>query len=172
MPIVSSDIKFILSGGAANTDPNAALGGDISTDGSGVITTDVVNNLWDNVSGAESAAGDIEYRAIFVKNTHGSITLTGAKVWISSNTTSADDTVAIALADEGIADSIETIPDESTAPTGPTFSSPSSFGAGLSLGDLADGEAFGVWIRRTVTAEAAAANNNPYTLSVQGETAA
>jgi hypothetical protein len=109
MPIVASDIKFRLSGGASNTDPNAALGGAMSTAGGGLITTDVLNNVWDNVSGAEASAGDIEYRAIFIENGHGSITLTGAKVWVSSNTTSADDEVDIALADEGIASTIETI---------------------------------------------------------------
>ena len=172
MAILASDIKFILSGGATNTDPDAALGGDISTDGGGVITTDQLNNLWDNVSGDEASAGDTEYRGIFIKNTHGSLTLTGAKVWISSNTTSSDDTVEIALADEGIANSIETIANESTAPSGPSFSAPSSFGAGLSLGDLDAGDAHGLWIKRIVSSSASAANANPYTLSVKGETAA
>lgn len=172
MPIVASDIKYILSGGASNTDPTAALGGAISTAGGGVITTDVLNNLWDNVSGAESSAGDTEYRAIFIKNTHGSLTLTGAKIWISSNTTSGDDTIEIALADEGIANTIETIANEGTAPSGPTFSAPTSFGTGLTLGNLTAGSAHGVWVKRIVNSSAAAANANPYTLSVQGETAA
>lgn len=172
MPIVASDIKFVVSGGASNVDPNAALGGAISTQAGGIITTDVINNVWDDVSGAESSAGDIEYRAVFIKNTHGTLTYTAAKVWISSNTTSADDTVDIALADEGINNTIETIANESTAPVGPSFSAPTSFATGLSLGNLAAGQAYGIWIRRTVTAGAQAANANPYTLSVQGETAA
>lgn len=172
MPIAASDIQYRLSGGTGNTDPNAALGGGISTAGGGLITTDTLNNVWDNVSGAESSAGDIEYRAIFIKNNHGSLTLTGAKVWISANTTSANDEVDIALADEGINNTIETIANESTAPSGPTFSHPTTFGGGLSLGNLAAGQAHGIWIRRTVDASAAAANANPYTLSVQGETAA
>jgi hypothetical protein len=172
MAIVASDIKFILSGGAGNTSPAAALGGAISTAGGGVITTDTLNNVWDDVSGAESSAGDTEYRAIFVKNTHGSLTLTGAKVWISSNTTSTDDTIEIALAGEGINNTIETVANESTAPAGETFSAPSSFAGGLSIGNLAAGQAHGVWIKRIVSAAAAAANANPYTLSVQGETAA
>lgn len=172
MPIVASDIQYRLSGGTSNTDPNAALGGAISTAGGGLITTDTLNNVWDNVSGAESSSGDTEYRAIFIKNNHGSLTLTGAKVWISSNTTSADDTIEIALADEGINNTIETIANESTAPSGPSFSAPTSFGTGLSLGNLANGQAHGIWIKRIVSAAAAAANANPYTLSVQGETAA
>lgn len=172
MPIVASDIQYRLSGGAANTSPAASLGGAISTAGGGLITTDTLNNVWDDVSGAESSSGDTEYRAIFVKNNHGSLTLTGAKIWISSNTTSADDTIEIALAGEGINNTIETVANESTAPTGETFSAPTTFAGGLSLGNLAAGQAHGIWIKRIVSAAAAAANANPYTLSVQGETAA
>lgn len=173
MPIVASDIIFRLSGGAANTDPNASLGGAITTGGGlSIITTDSLNNVWDDVSGAESSAGDTEYRAIFIKNNHGTLTYTGAKVWISSNTTSADDTIEIALADEGINNTIETIANESTAPVGPTFSAPTTFAGGLSLGNLAAGQAHGIWIKRIVNTNAQAANANPYTLSVQGETAA
>ena len=172
MPIAASDIQYRLSGGAGNTDPNAALGGAISTAGGGLITTDTLNNVWDNVSGAESSSGDTEYRAIFVKNNHGSLTLTGAKVWISSQTPSSDTSIEIALAGEGINNTIETIANESTAPSGETFSAPSSFGAGLSLGNLAAGQAHGVWIKRIVGSSAAAANADAYTLSVQGETAA
>lgn len=172
MPIVAGDIVFRLSGGASNTDPNASLGGAMSTVGGGVISTDVLNNLWDNVSGAESSSGDTEYRAFFVENTHGSLTLQGAKIWISSDTTSADDEVDIALAGEGVASTIETVADESTAPSGETFSHPTTFAGGLTIGDLAAGEEHGIWVRRTVQAAAAAANANPYTLSVQGETAA
>lgn len=172
MPIVASDIKFILSGGGTNVDPNAALGGAISTQAGAIITTDTLNNVWDDVSGGESSTGDTEYRAIFVKNTHGTLTYTGAKIWISSNTTSADDTIEIALADEGINNTIETIADESTPPSGPTFSAPNSFGTGLTLGNITAGSAHGVWIKRIVNSSAQAANANPYTLSVQGETAA
>jgi hypothetical protein len=172
MPIVASDIVFRLSGGAANTAPASSLGGARSTAGGGVIVTDTLNNVWDDVSGAESSAGDTEYRGIYVLNNHGSLTLTAAKIWISSNTTSADDTIEIALAGEGAGGTMETIANESTAPIGESFSAPSSFAAGLSLGNLTAGQHYGIWIKRIVTAAASAANANPYTLSVQGETAA
>lgn len=172
MAIVAGDIQFRVSGGAANTDPNAALGGAISTAGGGLITTDVLNNVWDDVSGAESSSGDTEYRGLFVKNNHGSLTYTGAKIWISSNTTSTDDTIEIALADEALANTIETIANESTAPVGPAFSAPTTFAGGLTLGNIGPGQAQGIWVKRIVSAAAQAANANPYTLSVQGETAA
>ena len=172
MPIVASDIKFRLSGGASNTDPNAALGGAMSTDAGGIITTDVLNNLWDNVSGTEAGAGDTEYRGIYIRNEHGSLTYTSPVIWISSNTTSGDDTIEIALADEAVDATMEVIGDESTAPTGPSFSAPSSKGAGLALGSLGVNSFKGVWVKRIVNSSASAANANPYTLSVEGETAA
>lgn len=154
MPIVTGDIKKYLSGGAANADPNAALGGAIS---SVEIVDDTASNLFDTVTVTESSAGDIEYRAFFVKNTHATLTYEDVTIYISTNTPSVDTTVAIAIADEAVGvDTIETIADESTAPVGPTFSSPSTAASGLVIGDMAPGEMKGIWVRWTVTAGASA----------------
>jgi hypothetical protein len=167
MPIAASDIKKYLSGGAANSDPNASLGGQIS---STEITDNTLHNLFDKVTGPEAEAGDIEYRAIFIKNTHATLTYEDVVVYISSNTPSADTTVAIALADEAVGtDTIETVANESTAPVGPTFSSPSSAGTGLSIGNIAPGEMKGIWVRWTVT-EGAAAVLDEVTIAVSGNT--
>lgn len=171
MAILSTDIDFFLSGGAGNSDPNASLGGIISTT---QITNDSDNNIFDDVTGDEAAAGDIEYRAIFVGNSHGSLTLQSSKIWIESNTTSGDDTIAIALAGEGVqvSGSIETIANESTAPIGETFSEPANKAAGLTIGDIASGSEQGIWLRRTVNSSAAALNGNAFTLRVEGDTLA
>jgi len=172
MPITASDINYRLSGGAGNTSPNASLGGAMSTVGGGVITTAVLNNLFDNVSGAEAAAGDIEYRGIYIENAHGSLTWEAVVAWIDSVTTSADDEFDIALADEAVGAAMETITDESTAPVGPSFTRPVSKGTGLSIGNIAFGLYKGIWIRRTVTAGAAAINNNSGSIRCEGDTAA
>lgn len=172
MPILSSEIEFRLSGGASNTDPNASLGGAMSTVGGGLITTAVLNNLWDDVSGDESAAGDTEYRCIYVRNANASLTLSSAVLWIQSVSTSPDTTFALALAGEGKGGTAETVANESTAPTGETFTSPTSKGAGLSLGNLANGEFYPVWIRRVVGSGASAFNNDSVTLRVEGDTPA
>jgi hypothetical protein len=97
MAITASDIEYRLSGGAANTSPAAALGGAMSTAGGGVITSAALNNLWDDVSGAEAAAGDIEYRCIYVKNAHGSLTWQSVVIWIDSLTSDADTEFDIGL---------------------------------------------------------------------------
>jgi len=169
MPIAPGDIDFFLSGGAANSDPNASLGGAKS---STQVTAATLHNLFDRVTGDEGDAGDIEYRCIYVQNSHGSLTLQSAVLWIQTNTPSGDTTVAIALGGEGNGGTAETIANENTAPSGESFSSPSSKGTGLSLGDLDAGEFYPIWIRRTVTAGAAAYDSDSVLLRVEGDTAA
>lgn len=173
MPIASSDIKYYLSGGAANVDPNAALGGARSTAGGGLITTDVLNNVWDNVSGDDSAAGDTEYRCIYIDNQNGTLTLTNPIIWIQSNTANANTDISIGLGSSAVDGTEQTIANENTAPTGGvTFSAAASKGAGVALGNLAPNQHRAVWIKRVVTLGASASNNDAYTLIVEGETAA
>lgn len=162
MPIVSTDIKFRLSGGASNTDPAAALGGDKSS-------TDAASTIFDDVSSAEATAGDIEYRCVYVHNNHGSLTLQGAKVWIQTQTPSADTDVAIGLGSSAVNGTEQTVANEGTAPTSVTFSAPSSFAGGLTIGDIPAGQHKAVWVRRTVNAGAAAASDS-FALRVQGDT--
>lgn len=171
MPIASTDIDFHLSGGAGNSDPNASLGGVISTT---QIVNNSDNNIFDDVTGDEASAGDIEYRAIFVANAHGSLTLQNSVIWIESNTTSTSDTIAISKATEGVQASgnIQTIANESTAPSGQTFSEPANKAAGLVLGNIPSGSEHGIWLRRTVSAGAGAINANAFTLKCEGDTVA
>lgn len=232
-----ADFKFILSGGAANTDPAAALGGAISTAsggvvlsqsitastiggvtyddaagngiGSGIVTytnsgttlqwtppsgaigpavnigsngtytvygadglghvkvtvvaaslpgTDAsqspivanqTNKVFDDIAVVESTGGDIEYRCVYVKNAHATDAMTGVKIWISADTPGAD-TLAIGLDAGGLNATAVTIANENTAPTGVSFSAPSSEGTALSMGSLAAGDYYALWVRRTV----------------------
>lgn len=165
MPIINTDIQYRMSGGAANSDPAAALGGAMSS------TAFTANSIFDDVSSAEATAGDAEYRCFYVRNGHATLTLTSAKVFIQAQTSSADTDIAIALGGEGVNGTAETVGNEGTAPTGESFSQPASYAAGLSLGDLAPGDYYPVWVRRTVNAGAAAATDT-WTIRVQGDTAA
>jgi len=174
MPITATDINFYLSGGATNTNPNASLGGAISTT---QITDATLNNLFDDVTGAESSAGDTEYRCFYVKNDHATLTWQTVVAWIASNTPSPGTTVDIGLDPAGVGDGATTgvattIADEGTAPTGVTFSAPASAAAGLAIGNIPPGQAIAVWVRRTVSAGAAAYNNDQVTIQFQGDTAA
>lgn len=163
MPIVSSDIQYRMSGGAANSDPDAALGGAESSN------SFATNAIFDDVSSAEASAGDTEYRCFYVHNNHATLTLQSAKIWIQTQTPSGDTDIAIALGGEGLNGTAETVANENTAPSGETFSQPSSFAGGLSLGSLAPGDRYPVWVRRTVNAGAAGANDS-WAIRVQGDT--
>lgn len=173
MAITASDIKFYLSGGTSNTDVNASIGGAISTT---EVVDNSLHNLFDKTLGTESTAGDTEYRCIYIKNTHASLELELAKVWISTNTSSPANVIAIALDGAGKGGTAETETDENVAPTGETFTQPSSYSNGLSLDGggtgLGAGVAYPIWIRRTIAAGQVAVDNVTFILSVQGDTAA
>lgn len=162
MAIVSTDIKYRLSGGAANSNPAASLGGAKSS-------TDVPAGIFDDVSSAEASAGAVEYRCVYVHNNHGTLSLLGAKLWIQANTPSGDTDIAVGLGASGLNGAETAVANETSAPAGVSFSTPSAFASGLSLGDLPSGQHFAVWVRRTVTAGAAATSDS-FTLRVQGDT--
>lgn len=167
MPIVSTDVKYFYSGGAANSNPNASLGGVKS---SVEWPGGTINDLWDNISGPENAESDVEYRLVYVQNNHATLTLQTARVFVQSQVAGGAD-IAIALADEGVSATAETIADEDTAPVGPVFSTPTTYAGGLSLGNLAPGAYYGIWIRRTA-ANTAAVSSDGATIRTQGDTAA
>ena len=162
MPIVSADIQYRLSGGAANSSAAASLGGAKSS-------TAVPSGLFDDVTSAESSAGDTEYRCFYVHNNHGSLSLQNAVIWISANTTG--NRIAIGVGSAAINGTEQTVADEQTAPTSVTFSQPASKGAGLSLGTIPAGQHKAVWIRRTIAASTGASNDT-YTIRAEGDTAA
>ena len=166
--ITSTDILFLLSGGAANSDTDASLGGVVS---STEIVDDTVNNLFALAGAAEADAGSVKYRGFFVKNDHATLTLTAPKIYISSNTTSPTTAVTVALASE-TGSPMDTIADEDTAPDpAVTFVTAVDFDNGLSLGDLAPGEVKGVWVKWTVDASTDAIED-AMTFTVKGETEA
>lgn len=167
MAVLNTEIKFYLSGGAANSDANASLGGAKS---STEITSAQLHNLFDVVTSAEASAGDTEYRCIYVENTNGTDSLLSSAAYISSNTPSADTTVDIGLGTSAIDGTEQTVANESTAPAGVTFSAPATLGAGLSIGDLTAGQHKAIWVRRTVNAAANAYNNDTATINVGGDT--
>ncbi len=181
MPIVQADIKIkfsVKTGSAGNSTAGTAagsLGKYISTT---EITTNVLNNLFDDISGDENANSTVDYRCIFVHNSHATLTLLGTVVWISAEVANG---ASIAIAIDDLAASVigsssaqaDEITNETTAPGSGvgSFSSPTTKGTGLSLGDIAAGSCRAIWIRRTA-ANNAALNNDGATVSVEGDTQA
>ncbi len=172
MAITTTDIKFLLTGGASNTDPNSSLGGAIS---STEISSGSLHNLFDKVTGDEAITGTIEYRCIGVKNDNALIDWEAVKVYITSNTIGGD---SIDIGVEKPSDSaVQTITNETTAPSAISFSAPSTRAAGLTCtsqtggsGVVVSKEWVGVWLRRTVPQGCPAKDNNSVTIEVSGDT--
>ena len=180
MPVAVGDIKVKLSiktGAAghasAQPDPNAALGKFISTT---ELTDNVLNNLFDDVTGDENATPESEFRCIFVHNSHATLALQNAVAWISAETANGAD-IAIAVDDIGpvpIAQAgaqADEVANEDTAPGAGVgaFSSPTTKATGLSLGSIPAGQCRAIWVRRT-TANRAALDNDSVQISVAGDT--
>lgn len=112
------------------------------------------NNLFDDVTKAEALAGDVNYRCIYVKNTHASDIATSVSFWINQDSLGAD-TIAIGADPAGVGNGsttgvATTIVNEATAPAGVIFSQPLSEAAAINLGTFTFGTGRAVWIKRDV----------------------
>lgn len=180
MAIVSGDLLFKLSvktGSAGNSTAGTAagsLGKYISTT---QLSGTALNNLFDDISGAENAASTVDYRCVFVHNSHATLSLTSAVVYVSAETAggasvaiAVDNTAASAIGSASA--QADEIANETTAPTAVgAFSTPTTAGAGLSLGTIPAGQCRAFWVRRTA-ANSAALDADGATWAVSGDTAA
>lgn len=165
MPIVNADIDYFHSAGG----PALSIGGAISAT---EVTDATLHNMFDIVSSTESTDGHTDYRCEYVKNSHGTLTLQSAVVWIQTITPSTDTVCAIGLGSSGVNGIEQTIADELTPPVGVTFTSPTTEGAGLSIGDIPAGQHMAIWIRRIISSNAGAYNADGVVLRAKGDTAA
>jgi hypothetical protein len=174
--VASTDIKFkysVKTGSAGNSTAGTAAG----SLGKYLSTTEIpdatLHALFDVVTGAENAASDVEYRCIFVHNENDTDSYSNVVVWISSEVAGG---ASVAIAIDGVAASAEgdtsaqadEVADESTAPSGESFSSPTTKGTGLSLGTLAANECRAIWVRRTA-ADSAAVTNDGAVIRIEGD---
>ena len=179
MAIVAGDLlfKFSVKTGSAGDSVAGTAAGSLGKYVSQTEITDaVLNNLFDDVTGDDNAASDVEYRCIFVHNNHASLTWENPVVWLSAETAGganiaiAVDDVAVSAKGSASAQADE-VANEDAAPSGESFTSPSTKGTGLSLGSIAAGSVKAVWVQRSAT-NSAALDNDDVTLEFSGDTAA
>ena len=183
MAITAGEILVKLSttaGAAGNTtaqaDVNQSLGKYMSTT---QITDASLNNLFDDLTGSENAAGgsEVEYRCFFFENSNATLTLQNAKVYLVGGDPAGGATMAIALDGTGVVPrgqagaQAEQIANESTAPSGEAFSAPSTYAGGLTpgAGSIPPQQCFAVWVRRTA-ANSAAVNPDTLVVRLEGDT--
>ncbi len=169
MAIAASDIKLRISGANASaTDPNGSYGGAMSTVSGGIIVTNVLNNDMDDITSAEASSGITIYHNYYYKNEHGSLTYISPKFYIDTQTNSGDTSVAMALVAEAKNVATTRLANETTAPSGITFSTPANYAGGIAIGSLDSGDYRGIWVKYIVGSSASAVLDS-YTLGIQGD---
>jgi hypothetical protein len=158
MPLSSSDIQVRLSGGSSNAAPIASIGGAKSSVSAG-------SNLFGAVPSGEASAGSTKYRCVYVHNGSGTFEARLLSVWIAANTPSASTTFEIGVGAAAVNGTETAVGAETTAPSGVTFSSPSTEGAALLLGTVPVGQHKALWIKRVVSPGASAIASDNATLT-------
>lgn len=170
MPITTSDLATRLSGGASNSNQNLSIGGVMS---STAWAGGTLHDLFDVITGDENAASTVDYRCVYVRNGHATLTWLAPRVWISAETAGGA-SAAIGLDPAGVGNGVTsgvaaTPANETTAPAGVTFSAPTTKAEGLAIADIPPGSAQAIWIRRSA-ANSAAIDNDGATLTIEGDT--
>lgn len=158
---MAATLKFHLTGGASNTNGNAALGGTHSTS---ELSATAANNLFDDISPSEATAGSTEYRALDVTNT-GDALATSVAFYMDPETNSADSQIDAGIEASSVG-STTSIANETTAPAGVTFSHYTS-ASKLALPDIPSGGYCRLWLRRVVGAGATGLATDTGTLNVE-----
>lgn len=175
--IIAAEIvyRFTTTAGSAGDTTAGTAGGSLGKYASTTAWAGgSLNDLYDDITGPENAASTVDYRGLAILNNNGANTLQSAAAYISAETAGgasialgADTTAASA---KGSASAqLVTIANETTAPSGATFTSPTTYAAGVSLGNIAVANVKGLWVRRTA-ANTAALSSDGFTLAVQGDT--
>lgn len=164
MPISRRNLRFYLSGGATNTNPNASLGGPRST----TLVTDQLNGLFDDVTGDEAAIGETEFRCVYFANEDiDPDGLLDPVVWVAEQTPSSRTRIEIAVGSKNAdAPALE----NAFADPGVDFAAPATKQSGLELGaTFHTGDFVALWVRRTVL-PGAPAGSEQATLRLAGDT--
>ena len=175
--IVASDIVYrftTTSGSAGDSTAGAAatsLGKYASTS---AWSGGTLHDLFDAISGAENAASQVDYRGLAVLNNNAANTAFSCSAYLSAETAGGAsiaigaDTTAASAKGSASAQMLQ-IASDTTAPSGVSFSSPTTDGSGISMGDIAVANVKGIWIRRTA-ANTSALSADGFTLGFACDT--
>ena len=158
---MAASLEIRLNGGASNTDPDASLGGTISSQ---TISGTALNNLFRDVTAAEATSGHTDYRSIDIYNA-GDATAEVVTAWISTITPSTDSVIAFGK-DDTATQEIDSAGE--TAPAAPVVTFVNHLvGTPLSISNIAAAAHQRLFLRRTISASAGNYANDGITLTVQ-----
>ena len=153
MPISANEIKYYYSGGTSNTVGTGSIGQGIS---STEITDNVANNIFDGVSESQISSITKDYRGFFIKNedSEGGV-MKNVTVWRSGISGNSGTTLRFTPTNSAKNTAMETIANDTTIPSGSfTWGNGANKAAGANIGNLNQNDYRGVWVERTVPANA------------------
>ena len=174
MGVSAASLKLHLSGGAANADPAASLGGAMSSE---VISASALNNLYDDVTGTEATAGQDEYRCVYWVNEDADAGgINDVVVWVSAQPNvsgvATGETLSLGVDLAGKNGVADTIADGTTAPSpAVTFSAGTTKETGTALpdGPYLQNDAIAIWVKRHTPAGQATSAGTDSVLVSEGE---
>ena len=178
MPIVTADIKTMLSIPGATVGFTDAQPDKDDSLGEFMSTTEwlggTLHDLFDPVTAQENIDLTVDYRCVFIHNTHATLTFIDCKVWIQSEVAGGADIAigvdpAAASAEDAVVAQAAVIATEEDVPAGVAFTSPVDDTTAVAVGDIGPGECRALWIRRTPNNTPAVANDGGV-LRIRGET--
>lgn len=132
-----------------------------------ITISNVVDNLFDDISKSDSFNGSIDYRAYFLKNVHPTDPFLDIVLFMGQQPTPGTVAFGVDPAGKGDGESSsipQLIANEKVAPSGVTFSTASSEPGGVHVNQLDPGECILVWLRRTITARNTVSNAESVTV--------
>jgi hypothetical protein len=172
--ISAANLKYYWSGGSAD---GVGVGSAAISLGSFRSATEVsgaINQIFDDISGDEAAAGHTEYRCIYFRNEDANAGgLISPVVWIDGQAADGE-TIAIGIDPAGKNATAATISPDTNPPAGVSFTSPITKATGLALptGPYAQNDRVPIWIRRVTPGSQAASNSVSASIRVEGDSGA
>lgn len=119
-----------------------------------IVISNPIGSLFSQVTATQSLVGDIQYRCVYFKNGHPSLTASDIRLYLAV-LPALPQLMAIGVDPAGAGNGTstgvaQTVASTTTAPTGVTFTAPVLAASGIALPNLAPGECVAIWQRRTV----------------------
>ena len=160
--VVSPAVAFVPRGSAISN------GGTMATNN--LDTGTLLHNIWDLVTGDQSSAGYSDYRIVYVRNGANQEAF-NVRLFIPTGKNWQDfcEMGVSATAPAGTVAAVLSTTDDSTAPTGITWSTPTE-AAPLAIGNIPMNGFRALYLRRMITAGAAAKNLAEFDLTIRADT--
>lgn len=142
-----TDLKLFLSGGLENQNPQASLGGHMS---SKEFLGSYPHEILDRVSLTEMQSGMTDHHLLYLKNTNTLYAFNNIRIFVLQNTINPFDTILLGLAAAGKNMDEYPLNIDTVVPPNVSFTAADTSTTGLVVPSLGPNEKIGMWIKRVL----------------------